>query len=163
MKWEKATVWVSRCPLCRLGAEPRTSPGRCRCLASRLLGPRLRAAHPLPAHARERALASRQPGALSQALPRRRNRAHSAPNHRLPSAAAEEGWAEAGSRITRTREANQSARGHTEALPPNRPPPPSGCAWGSGCSSPDGDRAPGDLGQGYPAPGTLSNSLHVCA
>lgn len=114
MKWEKATVWVSRCPLCRLGAEPRTSPGRCRCLASRLLGPRLRAAHPLPAHARERALASRQPGALSQALPRRRNRAHSAPE---PSAS-QRGC---GGRVSRGGVAHhEDAGGQSERAGPHR-------------------------------------------
>lgn len=51
------------CPLCRLGAAPRTSAGRCRCLASRLLGPPLRAARRLRAHAREGALARSQPRA----------------------------------------------------------------------------------------------------
>lgn len=81
-----ATVWAPRCPLCRLGAAPRTSAGRCRCLASRLLGPPRRAARRLRAHAREGALASRQhraprpspppaprsrPFSLGQSAPRR--------------------------------------------------------------------------------------------
>lgn len=58
-----AAAWVPWCPLSRLGAAPRTSAGRCRCLASRLFGPPRRAALRLRAHAREGALASRQPRA----------------------------------------------------------------------------------------------------
>lgn len=76
---------------------------------------------------RERWLAA-SPGPRAPARPRRRARAHSAPDSPLPGADAEGG---AGSRVTRTWEANHSARGPTAAPPPSRLPPPPSRSRGS--------------------------------
>lgn len=147
------------CPLCRLGAAPRTSAGRCRCLASRLLGPPLRAARRLRAHAREGALARSQPRAPCPSpppAPRSRPFSHglSAPRR---------GRGEGGA------SRHEDTGGQSQRAGPRRDPASEQAApsalWikgEQGASSPDAAWAPGGLGQGCPASGALSNSLQAC-
>ncbi|CAO2605392.1 hypothetical protein LEMLEM_LOCUS12438 [Lemmus lemmus] len=161
-EWVKADrcCLSCRCPLCRPGAAPRTSAGRCRCLASRLLGPPLRAARRLRAHAREGALARRQPRASRPSPPpvpprsRPFSRGVSAPRR-----------GRGGGEASR----HEDIRGQSQRAGPRRGPASERAApsalWikgEQGASSRDAAWAPGGLGQGCPAPGALSNSLQAC-
>lgn len=103
---------------------------------------------------RERWLGA-SPGPRAPARPPRRDRAHSATDSPLPGADAEG----AGPHVTRTREANHSARGPAASPPPSGQPPSALWIKGEkGASCRDAAWAPGGLGQGCPAPGALSTS-----
>lgn len=144
-----------RSPLSRLGAAPRTSAGRCRCLASRLLGPPLRAARRLRAHAREGALASRQPRAPRPSPP-------PAPRSRpfSPGQSAPRRGCGGGGVVRHEDLGSQSQRAGPHCGPASEQAAPSAqeSEGEQGASSRVAAWVPGRLGLGFPSPGALSNS-----